>query len=109
MHAQDGQVCRLSPPLVFYSLRCIFLFAARSLKKNQTICIRILKNLQTSTRILQSACVHAKTNRDPSMVTRVPKLKSTLEAFLFRVKEALEMNGMEKVTKMEIMSLSLQP
>lgn len=53
----------------------------------------LLKNLQTSTRILQNVCNHAKTSRDAVLAAHVPAMKKIQENLLYRVKAMLAANG----------------
>ena len=53
----------------------------------------LVRNLQTSTRMLQNVCQHVKRSRDAIMALQVPAMKRTLEQLLYRVKTMLAANG----------------
>ena len=54
---------------------------------------QVLKNVQLSTRILQSACNQARIFRDASLSQHVPMLKKLLETLVYRVKSMLAVNS----------------
>ncbi|XP_037793800.1 LOW QUALITY PROTEIN: Fanconi anemia group D2 protein-like [Penaeus monodon] len=58
---------------------------------NQEV-VTLLKNLQTSTRLLQHVCTHSKVNQDTSLTRYVPPMKKSLEMLVYRVKAMLAMN-----------------
>lgn len=54
--------------------------------------IGLLKNLQTSTRVLQHVCAHSKIAKDVGLTSQVPPMKKCLETFVYRVKASLTLN-----------------
>ena len=53
----------------------------------------LVRNLQTSTRMLQTVCHHSKRSRDAILALHVPAMKKTQEQLLYRVKAMLAANG----------------
>jgi len=53
----------------------------------------ILRTLQSSTRILQNLCAHAKVQKDRSLTNIVPSLRKVLETLIFKVKGLLQANN----------------
>ncbi|KAK7079255.1 Fanconi anemia group D2 protein [Halocaridina rubra] len=58
---------------------------------NQEVMV-LLKNMQSSTRLLQHVCTHSKVNQDTSLTRYVPPLKRCLETLVYRVKTMLVIN-----------------
>ena len=83
-----------------YGRSCVELFHKQAMPlldkqfKNFLVdCQNLLKNLQTSTRILQHFCTHAKVSQDAVLGVYVPAAKKTLESLIYRVKAMLAANG----------------
>ncbi|KAI9312717.1 Fanconi anaemia protein FANCD2, partial [Dichotomocladium elegans] len=55
--------------------------------------VNILKNFQTSTRMLQIICSHVKVHKDVQLASYVPPLKKALEIVIFQVKMLLTENN----------------
>eukprot|EP00731_Ephydatia_muelleri_P027407 Em0019g280a len=51
--------------------------------------LTLLRTLQKSTRCFQNFCGHSKVQRDTTLTNHVPKLKKSLEMFMFKVMEML--------------------
>lgn len=68
-------------------------FLDKQFKNFPTESQELVKNLQTSTRTLQTVCTHAKRSRDATLAAHVPAMKKTQEQLLYRVKAMLAANG----------------
>ncbi len=64
----------------------------RLFKNERAECIRLLKDIQQSTRLMQHVCSYSKIHKDTVLARQVPALKRSLEAFVYRVKTMLALN-----------------
>ena len=62
-------------------------------KSNPTEVREILSVLQKGTRVLHIVCSESKSHKEVSVIALVPRLKKTLEAFIYRVKQMLSINN----------------
>ncbi|CEP02596.1 Fanconi anemia group D2 protein [Plasmodiophora brassicae] len=67
--------------------------------------IHLIEVVQKSTRIMQRICAHVKSLKTASLSARVPALKRTLEAFIFKVKELFISNDILAVAKFSCSNL----
>nr|KAJ3422719.1 Fanconi anemia group D2 protein [Polyrhizophydium stewartii] len=65
----------------------------REFKRAREDIIKMLRRVQTGTRLLQSVCSESKTARDAALAACVPPMRKTLETFLYEVKRLLADNN----------------
>ena len=51
--------------------------------------VQVVKQIQSSTKVMQHICAHAKIKTDKKVIALVPLVKKNLETFLFKVKASL--------------------
>ncbi|GAB0092727.1 Fanconi anemia group D2 protein [Sergentomyia squamirostris] len=62
------------------------------LKKRQGQCMAIIKELQDTTRFLNSLCCHSKIGNQTAVAAQIPLVRETLEKLVFHVKTVLTTN-----------------
>eukprot|EP00752_Nemacystus_decipiens_P018674 g16742.t1 len=81
---------RESKKIVQVFLKSVMSVLERAFDSNQDEVIGILKNLQQTTRQMQSLCAYGKDMGDASMSKEAPVVKKLLEEFIFRVRSLVQ-------------------
>ncbi|KAK3913826.1 Fanconi anemia group D2 protein [Frankliniella fusca] len=71
-----------------------------SLRNNTEEVMSILRSSQTTTRFINKICLSCKTSQDSALTAHVPKIRGTMEMFLYRVKGMLALNNIESAWHM---------
>ncbi|ONM27766.1 Fanconi anemia group D2 protein homolog isoform X1 [Zea mays] len=77
-----------------------FNFLERHFEQHNDTIVKMLKQLQKGTRIIQSICSDAKGNKRTMITSKVPPAKRSMERFLFQVKALLHSCSAEKEFQM---------
>merc|ERR1712059_76175 len=87
-----GAVLRHSRPFLDHFIRQGMPLVEKHFRRRRNECVDVIKDLQQSTRYLQSVCAHSKIVQDVSLANNVPQLKRSLEVLVYRAKAMLAAN-----------------
>ncbi|KAE8746145.1 hypothetical protein FOCC_FOCC007146 [Frankliniella occidentalis] len=71
-----------------------------SLRNNTEEVMAILRSSQIATRFINKICLSCKTSQDSALTAHVPKIRGTMETFLYRVKGMLALNNIQSAWHM---------